>query len=233
MSTDTPAASPSLEEIDAALANSRNEDIPLRVLQEVLRLHALWLQGDPEGRRADFRQVTLEGANLAGVDLRHAILRYANLSDSDFEGANLRDADFTGADLRDADFTHAQLCDADLTHTMLHRALFTAAALHGARLPKAPVVPDLDYRILTLIERGSGSLNMDAWHTCQTTHCLAGWAIHLAGVSGYDLERDLGPSVAGTLIFQASCGYVPDFFARNEEALQDLRERVEEEHDHD
>ena len=27
-----------------------------------------------------------------------------------------------------------------------------------------------------------GGLDMEYWHACDTTHCIAGWATHLAGV---------------------------------------------------
>ena len=43
-------------------------------LKEILRLHALYLDGDPNGKRADLRQVDLQGANLQGVNLQGALL---------------------------------------------------------------------------------------------------------------------------------------------------------------
>lgn len=82
-----------------------------------------------------------------------------------------------------------------------------------------PVVPDLARKIVARVDNGIGVLGMEAWHQappdapeCGTTHCLAGWAIHLAGRRGYDLERKYGPSMAGALIWQASTGEVPDFY---------------------
>jgi hypothetical protein len=53
-------------------------------LPEVLRLHALWLNGDPTGQRAN-----LSWANLSGADLSGANLSGANLSGADLSGANL------------------------------------------------------------------------------------------------------------------------------------------------
>jgi hypothetical protein len=44
------------------------------------------------------------------------------------------------------------------------------------------------------------SLDMGEWHTCETTHCVAGWAIHQAGPDGYALEAEVGPSAAGTVL---------------------------------
>jgi hypothetical protein len=60
---------------------------------------------------------------------------------------------------------------------------------------------------------------------CGTTHCRAGWAIHLAGREGYDLERRTSSYLAGRLIYEASRPGVacPNFFAPNEDAMADLR----------
>ena len=41
---------------------------------------------------------------------------------------------------------------------------------------------------------------MGDWHTCETTHCLAGWAVHLSGPAGYALEALVGPSTAGQIL---------------------------------
>jgi hypothetical protein len=68
---------------------------------------------------------------------------------------------------------------------------------------------------------------MGSWHSCATTHCRAGWAITLAGEDGANLERQVGPSAAGALIYHASAGYVPDFHASNKDAMEDIKKRAE------
>ena len=45
-----------------------------------------------------------------------------------------------------------------------------------------------------------GALNMGDWHTCETTHCIAGWAVHQAGNAGYLLEQIMGPHGAGAVL---------------------------------
>lgn len=85
-----------------------------------------------------------------------------------------------------------------------------------------PIVKNLDYAILQAIDAG-GALDMRDWHTCKTTHCRAGWAIHLAGKDGKLLEKEYGPDIAGALIYYKSAGYVPDFYATNEKAMADMR----------
>ena len=58
-------------------------------LNEVLRLHKMWLDGERGGERADLRGAYLRRANLRLADLEGADLRGAYL-----EEANLRGAEF-------------------------------------------------------------------------------------------------------------------------------------------
>ena len=61
---------------------------------------------------------------------------------------------------------------------------------------------------------------MTTWHACETAHCLAGWAVTLAGYEGKALEEKLGTNAAGALIFHASIGKIPNFFTSDEEAIK-------------
>lgn len=145
--------------------------------------------------------------------------RYAakerNFTDAVLTGANL-----TGADLTDADLTGAVLTDAWLTGAVL-----TGADLTGAiGLPDAPVVPDMEKRIAVACAV-PGALRMLDWHTCGSTHCRAGWAIHHAGEEGAALENLVGPGVAGALIYWKNAGHIPDFYTTDDEAAADIAKR--------
>ena len=66
---------------------------------------------------------------------------------------------------------------------------------------------------------------MSDWHTCSTTHCRAGWVVHLAGEAGYALERFHNTALAAQLIYKAS-GYEISpvkFYGNNDDALADMR----------
>jgi uncharacterized protein YjbI with pentapeptide repeats len=78
-------------------------------LNEHLRLHKLWLEGNSEGRRAN-----LSGADLGRAYLSRAYLSGANLSGAYLSGANLSRADLSGAYLSGADLGGADLGGADL-----------------------------------------------------------------------------------------------------------------------
>ena len=66
-------------------------------LPEVLRLHALWLNGDPTGQRADLYKANLFGANLSGANLYGVDLSGADLSEANLSGADLSEANLSGA----------------------------------------------------------------------------------------------------------------------------------------
>ena len=188
---------------------------------------------------ADITGAVLTGAVLTGVVLTDAVLRGADLTGAFLTDADLRGADLTGADLTDAVLTGADLTGAvltgavltgadlrgaDLTGAVLTGAVLTGADLTGADLTGVPVIPNIDLTILAAIENG-GRLRMANWHTCETTHCRAGWAIHLAGEAGLKLEKKHGSAGAGALIYAASRPGkpIPNFYASDAVAMADIR----------
>lgn len=218
-------------------------------LSQVLSSHAAWRRGDELGSRARLRgadlrdaelagtelaNADLTGANLAGAYLIHANLAGANLARANLKGANLKGAwlagtnfaraDLRGADLTCADLKGAELAEANLAGANLAGTELAYAELAGAEgLPKAPTIQHIDAAILKAIN--GGTVEMRRWHSCETTHCRGGWAIHLAGEAGLELERKTCPYTAARLIYEASRPGIkcPDFFASNETAMEDLR----------
>ena len=212
-------------------------------LTKILADHGTWRSsGGKSGARAD-----LTDANLARADLTHANLTHANLTRANLTRANLTDADLTDANLTDANLTDADLTDAYLADARNVPAISPSdapapppqtheewraarpkndterAKRYRERHPDVPVVEQLDAKILAAIEGGAGKLEMGNWHSYSTTHCRGGWAIHLAGDAGYELERRFDPAVAGRMIYSASTGRVPHFYATNEVALDDIK----------
>ena len=71
------------------------------------------------------------------------------------------------------------------------------------------------------------SLEMETWHTCNTTHCWAGWIIHLAGDEGYKLAETTSDEFAAMMIFKESNGKSispVNFYLSNEEAKTKIDE---------
>ena len=98
---------------------------------------------------------------------------------------------------------------------------------HPARTHVAiPCVEDLHRKIYAAVSQPQ-ALDMSTWHTCETTHCRAGWVIALAGEAGKALEEFFDTPLAAMKIYDASC---PDyrinparFHDSNKAAMEDMR----------
>jgi uncharacterized protein YjbI with pentapeptide repeats len=160
-------------------------------------------------RDRSLNEADLSGANLRGADLNGADLREAGLSGADLRGADLREADLSGANLRGADLNGADL--------------------RGAHLSGVPFVKNIHQMIYAAASQ-EGALNMSTWHSCETTHCRAGWVVTLAGAGGAALERAMGTPAAAAIIYMRSdpkLERVPNFYASNTDALADMKRLAE------
>ncbi len=116
------------------------------------------------------------------------------------EAASLRGADLRGADL-------------------------SSAKLRGAELPPAPEIKNIHGVVFAAASQPE-ALDMGSWHSCDATHCRAGWVVTLAGDEGKALARKIGTNAAAALIYMASdpdLESVPNWYASNEAALADMQ----------
>jgi hypothetical protein len=137
-------------------------------------------------------QTILKGANLCKVNAKQANFYLADLTNADcseaifckasFEEANLTNATLIGVDFSDARFISATLVNADLTNANLTNTHLCGADLTGANLNGVIGLGTREGEVkfacwlLDQLKSGIGQLEMKHWHTCQTIHCLAGWA---------------------------------------------------------
>ena len=73
---------------------------------------------------------------------------------------------------------------------------------------------------------------MDKWHTCDTTHCRAGWVEHLAGIKGKELAAATSTEFAAMQIYKVSSNIKvspPRFYESNEVAMADIQRCADEE----
>jgi hypothetical protein len=120
--------------------------------------------------------------------------------------------------------------DPDGKRLVLTGADLRNADLQGAYLRGAiglPIAADAQERLRAVATAAlqPNALEMETWHTCETTHCMAGWAIHLAGEPGKIMEKMLGPEVTGLLLLGSEAHRY--FYKSNEEARQLLQGVIE------
>ena len=114
-------------------------------LKTILDLHEKWLNGEPDGKKAD---------------LSWADLRLANLSGADLHGANLTGANLRAASLGWTDLSEACLCYADFCGAVIYRANLIKADLNGADLRLADLSgADLNYARLSFADLSKANLN--------------------------------------------------------------------------
>ena len=73
---------------------------------------------------------------------------------------------------------------------------------------------------------------MSDWHSCETTHCRAGWVVTLAGDDGKKLEKETSTLFAAMQIYKASSPIRVSpvrFFDANETAIADMQRCADEE----
>ena len=166
-----------------------SESPPLN-LPEILASHARFLAGDPSGECTNLIDANLIGASLIGANLKGASLIGANLKGASLNGTNLIDANLNGTNLIDANLNGASLIGASLIGANLAGASGIAIAADAPQRLMAAAAAALQ----------EGALEMGAWHTYDTTHCLGGWLIHQAGEVGRLLEAAAGPGIAGLML---------------------------------
>jgi len=162
-------------------------------LKKIIDLHALWLADNDKGKRADLRGADLSCVNFRGIDLSYADLRCADLSYANFDGANLR-----GADLRGVDLSCVNL-PLDLQN------LYSL---------------DILLKIKQIVLNNETDIEMSKWHTCDTVHCIAGWAIYLHP-RGAEIAKKTSEHFAGRLILGEKTS--KHFFDTNKQAISWLK----------
>jgi hypothetical protein len=95
-----------------------------------------------------------------------------------------------------------------------------------------PVIEGIHQKILAAIESPGHGLNMQEWHSCETTHCRAGWVVHLAGEAGRALEQKTSTPFAAMQIYHASSPIKVSpvrFYETDQKAKDDIKRCAEEE----
>ena len=92
-----------------------------------------------------------------------------------------------------------------------------------------PQIENIHQRVLEATTQEC-ALDMSTWHTCETTHCRAGWVVTLAGEQGKDLESKTSTEFAAMMIYKASSPIRVSparFYEDDETAMEDIRRCAE------
>jgi hypothetical protein len=142
------------------------------------------------------------------------ILRLHGLYRIGIKGANR--ANLSRANLFGADLSGANLSGADLSRANLSGAL------------GLPIAADAPARLLAVAQAVLASpdaLAMDTWHTCETTHCICGWAEHLGGPLANLIIQTQGNDLGGLMLLGIDAH--AHFYSSKEQARQFLQSVID------
>jgi uncharacterized protein YjbI with pentapeptide repeats len=174
--------------------------------------------------RAIMTRAIMTDANLTRAIMTDVTLEDAILIDVILKDANLTRAIMIDVILKDANLTRAIMTDANLTRAIMIDVILTRADLTGTKTDYQ-IEDGLLQKVAQAALASDDALDMRYWHTCDTTHCIAGWACHLAE-NGKEIERKYGTQVAGLLLLGADAH--SHFFDTNEEAREYLTSIMED-----
>jgi hypothetical protein len=92
-----------------------------------------------------------------------------------------------------------------------------------------PTLEGIHNKVLQSVSN-ENSLEMTHWHTCDTTHCWAGWIVFLSGKEGKELEEKTSTLFAAMQIWKASSSIPVNptlFFKSNEVAMEEIKRHAE------
>ena len=94
-----------------------------------------------------------------------------------------------------------------------------------------PKIDNIHQRVFEAVSQPD-ALDMSDWHTCNTTHCRAGWVVHLAGPLGYELEKQTSTEFAAMMLYKKSSPIRVSparFYETAKDAMADMKRCAEEE----
>jgi hypothetical protein len=92
--------------------------------------------------------------------------------------------------------------------------------------PPVPMIENVHQTVFAAASNPN-ALNMSNWHSCDNTHCWAGWVVTLAGDAGKQLEAFFDTPLAAMKILDASSPLKVSpalFFETNEDALRHMQD---------
>ena len=91
-----------------------------------------------------------------------------------------------------------------------------------------PTIPDI-HKAVYAAASVPNALCMATWHSCETTHCRAGWVVTLAGEAGKELERRTSTLFAAMRIYKESGHPINPcrFFDSDADAMADMKRLAE------
>jgi hypothetical protein len=123
-------------------------------------------------RYCDFSGSIISYANFKNSDFSFVTCEFAPIHRTDFTGALIEGTSLTKSICTEVDFSNAVFDNCDLSGWTVIQCKFTNSKGLGSKKSEQAFAKSL----LKTLSNPKNKLKSDRWHTCSTTHCIAGWA---------------------------------------------------------
>jgi hypothetical protein len=187
-------------------------------------------------RNVLFKKCVLNGANFTNTSVNSTKFHRCGLQEANFSNVRMGTSYFHDCNLTKVNFTNADLINSCFIDVDMDTVILTNANVSGIRLPmtkmpkqilKCKGFPEeivkndnLLKEIAAIVLNDNEALEMFSWHTSDTIHCMAGWAIHLHP-QGYQIEAASTTVIAAKLLLGDEAESY--FYVSNEEAIELLK----------
>lgn len=169
--------------------------------------------------KCSFEDCIFDGVDFTRVNLDRSRFRRCKFIWSKFRFCSLYNVIFSKCEFVEyVDFVKSSLISSEMRECKVPNNFAQAFGLNLSH----EFLQELKSKVALTILENPSKLFMQSWH-CGTAHCLAGWAVHLAGGIGYAIEAFTSPCIAGYILLPDAASH---FYGTHEEALGWAKEVV-------
>jgi hypothetical protein len=141
-----------------------------------------------------------------------------------FVGVEFYNTKFYNTEFNETKFNNTKFYNTEFNETKFYNTEFYKTEFNNTKFNDTdiPKIDNINTYVLSLISQKGCKLEMGLWHTCDTSHCIAGWI----GTQYPELEKKYGTETFGYMVYINSSSLpIPNFHEMDDEkALNNLKE---------
>ena len=160
-------------------------------LQEFLDEHKTFLENRKFGEYKPYDNYVFEDVTIENTDLSYSEFYYSEFNDSKFYNSKFNRSRFNRSIFHDSKFNYSkfnyskfyfsEFDYSEFDYSEFNHSEFYVSKFYNSEFNHCIGVKSHEDQInkakeiYNIVKGSPDKLNMEAWHTCETVHCIAGW----------------------------------------------------------
>jgi hypothetical protein len=160
-------------------------------IAQLIKDHHEWLQDRNHGEHKTYKDLRFSDYTFDSVDFSFAVFYNSKFTDSVFDSSvfykskfyvsEFNDSEFNDSEFDSSVFYNSVFYNSEFYKSKFNDSVFYNSEFYDSEFNYCAGVRSHDeqqkeaQRILSIIDTDKGELAMQDWHTCKTSHCIAGW----------------------------------------------------------